>query len=211
MTDWVMISALTTGGGTLVLASATFASVRSANRAARVAEQSLLAGIRPLLMPSRQEDAPIKVGFADQHFVVVPGSGGTAEATATAIYLTMSLRNVGQGIAVLHGWRSELSRELSGMTRPPVGEFRRLTRDLYIAAGDVSFWQGAYRDPAEAEFTEVAARIEARERLVIDVLYGDQHGGQRVISRFSLLARGDGGWLVTVARHWNVDRPDPRT
>ena len=42
MADWVMISALTTGGGTLVLASATFASVRSANRASRVAERSLL-------------------------------------------------------------------------------------------------------------------------------------------------------------------------
>jgi hypothetical protein len=46
---------------------------------------------------------------------------------------------------------------------------------------------------------------------VIDVLYGDQHGGQRVISRFSMLPRSDqDGWLVTVARHWNVDRPDPR-
>ena len=34
-TDWVTISALATAGGTLVLAAATFASVRSANRAAR--------------------------------------------------------------------------------------------------------------------------------------------------------------------------------
>jgi hypothetical protein len=211
MTDWVMISALTTGGGTLVLASATFASVRSANRAARVAEQSLLAGIRPLLMPSRLEDAPIKVGFADNHFVVVSGSSATAEVTEAALYLTMSIRNVGSGIAVLHGWRVEMNRELTGMTRPPIEEFRRLTRDLYVAAGDVSFWQGAYRDPAETEFAEVAALINARERLVLDVLYGDQTGGQRVISRFSILPRADGGWLATVARHWNVDRPDPRS
>lgn len=211
VTDWVMISALTTGGGTLVLASATFASVRSANRAARVAEQSLLAGIRPLLMPSRQEDAPVKVGFADNHFVMVSGSGATAEVTTEAIYLTMSVRNVGSGIAVLHGWRMELNRELAGMTRPPVEEFRRLTRDLYVAAGDVSFWQGAYRDPDEAEFATVTTLINGRERLVIDVLYGDQHGGQRVISRFSILPRSDGGWLATVARHWNVDQPDPRS
>jgi len=47
--DSVTVSALATAGGTLVLAVATFASVRSANRAARAAERSLLAGLRPLL------------------------------------------------------------------------------------------------------------------------------------------------------------------
>ena len=46
MTDWVTISSLATAGGTLVLAVATFSSVRSANRSARVAERSLLAGLR---------------------------------------------------------------------------------------------------------------------------------------------------------------------
>jgi hypothetical protein len=54
--DWSTISALTTGGGTLVLAAATFASVRSGNRTARLAERSLLANIRPLLLPSRLDD-----------------------------------------------------------------------------------------------------------------------------------------------------------
>jgi hypothetical protein len=195
----------------LVLAVATFASVRSANRAARVAEESLLAGIRPLLMPSRLEDPPVKVGFADNHFVRTPGGGGTAEVSEKAIYLTMSLRNVGNGIAVLHGWRPEPSSGLGAVDRPPLEEFHRLTRDLYIAVGDVAFWQGALRDPNEPEFADLADKIAAGERVVIDVLYGDQHGGQRVISRFSMLPRSDqDGWLVTVARHWNVDRPDPR-
>jgi hypothetical protein len=32
-----------------------------------------------------------------------------------------------------------------------------------------------------------------------------------VISRFSILPRGDGSWFATVGRHWNVDRPDPRS
>ncbi|MDX6411182.1 MAG: hypothetical protein QOE91_698, partial [Gaiellaceae bacterium] len=72
MADWVTISALATAGGTLVLAGATFASVRSANRAARVAELSLLAGLRPLLLPSRMQDEPQKIGFADDHFVHAP-------------------------------------------------------------------------------------------------------------------------------------------
>src|SRR6476469_10891891 len=75
--DWVTISSLATAGGTLVLALATFASVRSANRSARIAEESLLASVRPLLMPSRADDAPLTVGFADNHWVKVPGGSGT--------------------------------------------------------------------------------------------------------------------------------------
>ena len=49
MADWATISSLATAGGTLVLAMATFASVRSANQSARVAERSLLVGLRPVL------------------------------------------------------------------------------------------------------------------------------------------------------------------
>lgn len=210
MADWAIMAELATAGGTLGLAGATFASVRSANRAARVAEESLLAGIRPLLLPSRAEDAPIKVSFADDHHVLTPGGGGTAEVTDAGVYLTMSLRNVGNGIAVLHGWRIELSRDITHADRPPLEAFRRLTRDLYVAAGDVAFWQGVYRDLAEPEVADVTGRIVGGERIIVDVLYGDHQGGQRVISRFSLAPRGDGNWLATVARHWNVDRPDPR-
>ena len=44
MADWATISALATAGGTLALAGVTLASVRSANRAARVAEQYHLKG-----------------------------------------------------------------------------------------------------------------------------------------------------------------------
>jgi hypothetical protein len=210
MADWAIISSLATAGGTLVLAGATFASVRSANRAARVAEEALLAGLRPLLIPSRPEDPPIKVGFADNHFVMAPGGGGTAEVTDDAIYLTMSVRNAGSGIAVLHGWRVELGSDLAQAAHPPVEAFRRLTRDLYIAAGDVAFWQGAYRDMTDPEVADVNERITGRQRVVIDLLYGDHQGGQRVISRFSLIPLDGGKWLAVVARHWNVDRPDPR-
>jgi hypothetical protein len=211
MNDWVVFSSLATAAGTLVLAVATFASVRSANRSARVAEESLLAGLRPLLVPSRLEDAPIKVTFVDDHKVLVSGGGGTAEMSEDAIYLTMSLRNAGSGLAVLHGWRSQLDLESPRyLERPGVESFRRLTRDLFVAAGDVAFWQGTYRDPYEPEFEAVRTLINDRAHIVIDLLYGDHLGGQRMISRFSLLPRSDDGWMVTSSRHWNVDRPDPR-
>ena len=87
-----------------MLAFATFASVRSANRAARAAERSLLAGLRPVLMPSRLDDPPQKVGFMDDKWFQIPGGGGVAEVADEAIYLAVAVRNVGSGIAVLHGW-----------------------------------------------------------------------------------------------------------
>ena len=47
MADWSTAASLATALGTLVLALATFVAVRAANRAARVAETSMLIGIRP--------------------------------------------------------------------------------------------------------------------------------------------------------------------
>ncbi|MES1247479.1 MAG: hypothetical protein ABUS54_07395 [Actinomycetota bacterium] len=65
MADWATISALATAGGTLALAFTTYASVRSANRAARVAEASLLADLRPLLVESFESDETLRVNFRD--------------------------------------------------------------------------------------------------------------------------------------------------
>jgi hypothetical protein len=90
------------------------------------------------------------------------------------------------------------------------GRFRRLTRDLYATAGDVGFWQGAIRDPNDPDFVAAREAIEARERLTVDVLYGDYEGGQRVISRFAFWPRENDRWIAGVARHWNLDRSDPR-
>jgi hypothetical protein len=211
--DWVTISALATAGGTLVLAGATFASVRSANRAARVAEQSMLAGLRPLLMPSRMTDEQQKIGFVD-HWFVAPGGGGIAEVTDEAVYLAFGVRNAGSGIAVIDGWYLYLGMEMMGTaatTRAPLDQFHRLTRDLYIPSNDIGFWQGAFRDPSSPDFVAARNAINGRERLVIDVLYSDHEGGQRVITRFSMSPREDGeGWIVSAARHWNIDRADPR-
>ena len=156
-TDWVAVSSIATAGATLVLAFATFASVRSANRAARAAERSLLAGLRPVLMPSRPEDPPQKVGFMDDKWFHVPGSGGIAEATDEAIYLAIAIRNVGSGIAVLHGWQLWPQIDGGAAEHPPIEDFHRLTRDLYIAPGEVGFWQGTFRDPQEPAFAEARA------------------------------------------------------
>jgi hypothetical protein len=209
--DWTTISSLATAGGTLVLGIATFASVRSANRAARAAERSLLAGLRPLLVASRLQDPPEKISFADQHWLRVEGGHAVAEVASEAIYLAISLRNVGSGIGVLHGWQFYPRRLLGDADRPDPRRFRRLTRDMYVPAGDSGFWQGAFRDPTAPEFTQARDVVAARADFTIDVLYGDFEGGQRSITRFSVLPVGDEAWLATAGRHWNLDRPQPRS
>jgi hypothetical protein len=209
MADWVTIAELATAAGTLVLAVATFASVRSANRTARAAERSLLAGLRPVLVSSRLQDPPEKISFVDGHWVKVDGGHALLEVADDAVYLAIALRNVGTGIAVLHGW--SFTPELVIDARyAELGDFRRLTRDIYIPAGDVGYWQGAFRDPTEPAFAAARDAVEERRRVTVDLLYGDHEGGQRMVSRFSLSPMENGSWLAAVGRHWNLDRADPR-
>jgi hypothetical protein len=209
--DWVAISSLATAGGTLALAGATLAAVRSANRSSRVAERTLLAELRPVLMPSRLQDPVQKIHFADGKWLATPGGGAAAETSDEAVWLTISLRNVGTGIAVLHGWLFHPERILSGTSgAPPLDRFRRLSRDLYVPVSDIGFWQGAFRDSSEPEFAQARERIEAGEPMTVDVLYGDHEGGQRVVTRFLLSRREDGVWMASAGRHWNIDRDDPR-
>jgi hypothetical protein len=210
VTDWATIAELGTAAGTLVLAVATFASVRSGNRTARLAERSLLEGIRPVILPARMQDPEQKIGFQDDHWMRVPGGHGAADVTDNAVYLAIPIRNVGTGLAVLNAWDLHSGRSSGNMERPDASQFRRLTRDLYVPANDIGFWQGTFRDPAEPGFVEAARAIRAREPVTIDILYGDAEGGQRMISRFSLLPAGDEVWLASVSRHWNLDRADPR-
>ena len=68
----------------------------------------------------------------------------------------------------------------------------------------------AFRDQHDPQYEEACKAVTAREQMTIDVLYGDHEGGQRVITRFSIIPRGEDVWLLSAGRHWNVDRPDPR-
>ena len=221
MADTSTIASLATAAGTLVLAVATFSSTRSANRAARVSEQSLRIGLRPVLFNARPQDPPQKVGYGDDHWVLLRDGLAVAQEADENIYLALPLRNVASGIAVLHGWYLWPRRAGLEDAHPQLDEFRMQTRDLYVPAGDISFWQAALRDPDDALYTPVREAIASGGPLSIDLLYGDHEGGQRTITRFYMIPRegreeppGDGEerWLrlCTVSRHWNIDRADPR-
>jgi hypothetical protein len=209
-TDWQTISALATAAGTLVLAAATFTAVRSSNRSARVAERALLAGLRPLLVASLADDPPQKVLWSDMHAIRLNGGRAYAEVNDKVIYLAAGLRNVGSGIALLHGWSPIPGRAISPMEPAPVDEFRRLIVDLYIAPGTAGYWESAIRDENDPMYGAIRQRITEHREFTIDVLYGDQDGGQRTISRIFIVPAGEDGWYCQVARHWNVDLPAPR-
>jgi hypothetical protein len=214
LSDWSTIASLATAGGTLVLALATFGATRSANRAARTAERAFEARLRPVLVQSRREDPLEKIMWGDRHWSRVPGGQAWVEATPEAVYLAMSLRNVGAGMAVIHGWHAETDLAIGVSEHAEVESFRPQARDLYVPPADSSFWQGAFREADPEDRARFGDTIDRREPLTIELLYGDLEGGQRTISRFSVVPFGEPddptNWLVSVTRHWNIDRDDPR-
>jgi hypothetical protein len=215
--DWATAASLATAGGTLVLAIATFASIRSANRSNRVAQEALLVQMRPMLIPSRLSDPVQKIFFQEGRSFRLDGGRGCMEFDdgPGVVYLALSLRNAGQGISFIHGWRFMAGRE-EAHVRPDAGEFRIQGLDLAIAPDDVGYWEAAFRDDRDPQFAEAVAAAKSAEQVTVDLLYGDQDGQQRVITRMLLRRYSPDDperpelWLPTVIRHWNLDRPDPR-
>jgi hypothetical protein len=212
MADW---AAWGTSVGTLVLAGATFAAVRSSNRSARIAERSLLAGLRPALTTPRRDDPGVEVQFADgrrfetgwDHAVVQPENG--------VVYLAFQLRNGGAGVAHLVAYRLEpepanlvardprgLARHRRGDPAPDPTRFTEQQRDLYIAAGELGHWQAALRDPSTELHAAMSDAISSHGRITIDLLYGDIEDGQSAITRFVLLPDEQQKWRYDVTHHW---------
>ncbi|HTT91619.1 MAG TPA: hypothetical protein VMF65_18845 [Acidimicrobiales bacterium] len=215
--SWDTLASAATALGTLVLALATFSVVRSGRRSAVATEVALMAGIKPLLLPSHMDDPDQKVSFADEHWVHVGGGMAAAEATADAVYLVVSLRNVGNGLAILDRWdltphdvfdpadAAEFVDRASQRRPRQVAQFRRLSRALYIPTGELGFWHGALRDPSEELFKFASEAVVDRRALTLDLLYSDVQGGQMTISRFTLRPVGEDRWLTTIGRHFDVD------
>jgi hypothetical protein len=210
-TDWATVSSLATAGGTLILAVATFASVRSANRSARIAEAALQEQRRPVLVPSRLDDPVQKIMFVEGLWVSAAGGRAAVRHIDGNVYLAISLRNVGSGIGVCQGWAVKADQFTShaAPTHAAEDQFRPQTRDIYISTADIALWQGALRDPDDAVRAAVAEAIDEPRTIAVELLYTDQIGAQRTITRFGLTPTGD-SWLATVLRHWYLDWDGPR-
>jgi hypothetical protein len=211
MPSWGDYANIATGAGTLLLAVASFGATRSADRAARSAEEGLLAARRPVLGPSRPGDPVQKLHWRDGHREPLRGGEGVAvRAKETGrLYLALSLRNFGPGLAVLQSWDVAPRSRMFDEPHADPAAFRPHGRDLYIPPGDIGFWHATIH-PDDPQHTELTEAVAARGRIGVDVLYSDLEGGQRAITRFSLVPRGDDAWTCEVVKYWNLDRPDPR-
>jgi hypothetical protein len=208
---WATISAFATAAGTLVLAVATFSAVRSSNRSARIAEAALQEQRRPLLTPSRFEDPKQKIMFLEGNWVSALGGRAAVVHDDGIVYLAVSLRNVGSGMAVCQGWsvRPNTASSHDFPTHAPLEVFRFQTRDLYVPPGDIGMWQGALRDPDDLGRAAVADAIDSGQPITLELLYSDLVGRQRTISRFGLVPAFD-TWIASLTRHWYLDWEGPR-
>lgn len=215
-TDWATLSSLATALGTLVLAVATFAAVRSSNRSALIAEVALQEQRRPIFVPSSLEDPLQKLNFADGVWIKAAGGHAAAQVVDGNVYLGISLRNVGNGIGVLQGWAVRAGQTLTSQQPAHMRdeEFRLQTRDLYIPGSGVGMWQGAIRNPADPMREAVASAIEQHAPITIELLYSDLNGHQRAITRFGLLPittpAGERDRMTTMSRLWFLDFDGPR-
>jgi hypothetical protein len=132
------------------------------------------------------------------------------------IYLAIPLCNVGTGLAMLRGYRlqgepvsniaqdpSGVARHLRGDSAPLPRAFSPQQRDLLISGSRAGFWQAALRDPVTPLYKEIALAVDTGGRVTVDVLYGDQEGGQPAITRFVLLPEA-GSWRCDATRYWNL-------
>lgn len=212
-TDWSTLASFATAVGTLVLAIATFVAVRSANKAARVAEAAYQVALRPVLVTSRLEDPLQKVRWMDDHWARLEGGQGSAELLDGSIYMAISIRNVGPGLAVPFGWSLKEGAVTTEVTHADPDDFRLQTRDLYVAPSDFGFWQAAIRSADDPDHAWLSRTILNSMPFTIELFYGDHNGEQRTISRFAMIpwSRGEEThWYPSVSRHWYLDRPDPR-
>ena len=157
------LAELATAGGTLVLAISTFASVRSANRAARAAE---------LVTPGRTAAAAGPVP--------APGSGSEGLLDRLQACRAGGRHGGGRGrgrhdlpgnVGAQPGERHRGDAGLAGAAdrRAAPGDVGvpRQTR-LYVAPSDTGSWQAALRDPDDPERGRVAEAVKARQPVTVE-------------------------------------------
>ena len=211
-TDWATLSSLATALGTLVLAVATFAAVRSSNRSALIAEVALQEQRRPIFVPSRPDDPEQTLTYSDGHWIRVPGGYAHADLENGHVYLAISLRNVGNGIGVCQGWAVRAGQTLTSQmpAHMPDEDFRTQSRDLYVAGGDIGMWQGALRNRDDPMRAALATAIEEDQPITVELLYSDLTGRQRAITRFGLVPKGRPNRFSAASRIWFLDIEGPR-
>ncbi len=109
--------------------------------------------------PSRIDDPPQKVGLrrttSGSYAPRRPGRR-RARPTTPSTSRSRSATSAPESPSSTAGTSCRRSSSARTMSPPPLEDFTTLTRDLYIAPGDVGFWQGALRDPGSDDYRKPA-------------------------------------------------------
>lgn len=198
---WVLISSLATAGGTLVLASPPLhLSVRRTARRGRPRDHFWPGCTRCWWRRASRTRLRRLRSWTTTGCEWMAATASPRSRPTRSTWRSQFQRR--SGIGVPHGWMFVEERPTADVRVPNPADFHRLTRDIYVPAGDTGFWQRALRDPGSDEFIRVSRVIGGRQQFWIDILYGDFEGGQRSISMFSFVPVREQEWLATVGRHW---------
>ena len=193
---------------------ATFSAVRSSNRSARIAEAAFQVNLRPVLVTSRLDDPVQKIRWVDDHWIRLEGGQASVELVDGSIYLAISLRNVGPGLAVTFGWSIFTDLALNDVPHREPEAFRTQTRDLYIAPARHRLLAGRHPGAWTTRTTPNCAGTSAkpnRSPSTCSMATTKAGSGRSPASASTPFHVDDGAkWFPSVARHWNLDRPDPR-
>ncbi len=179
MPAWVEVAAVVVTAATVVLAFFTFWAVRGADRTARAAEKVLVLQTRAALVPAHRDDPVQHIVFQGGHWLKPEVAGGRAvlevEENGEGVYMGIALRNVGLGLALLYGWHLSPGLLTAETAPEDFDKFVSLSRALHVPPGGVGFWQAQARE----EHRPIVREAEARGRpLTVDLLYGNEEGGQ---------------------------------
>ena len=129
-----------------------------------------------------------KVRWMDDHWARLDGGRWTAELVDGSVYLAISIRNVGSGLAVPFGLgRHTGAGDHPGPTRRAGGVPAPNVCTLDAAPSDFGFWEAAIPSadqPDDPDYPWLSRAVASHDAFTIELLYGDHDGGQRTITRF---------------------------
>ena len=173
-----------------------------------------------MLVTSRLEDPEQKIRWIDDHWALLEGSQGVASSWSTASVVSRHLgaqRGPGPGRDLRVGGAAGVPAQSPDCpSRGGRGLPARRRGTSTSLAGDIGFWQAppSARPDRSGSTRIIRTCIEEVEPFTIEVLYGDTRGRSADDHPLRDDPQGTPGtrrkWFPAVARHWNLDRPDPR-
>ena len=190
-----------------MLAVATFASTRSANHSARIAERALDLNLRPVLIPAHEWEPTERITFHDE-IVRAPrrvrGSRGARRQPLLRRAAPQRRRRDRRADVVEgQGRPAHAAARSRTLAEPPDPDtLRRAAAEPVRAGRRRRVLAGC--DPRRRHRSGRRRRAPARDRsagdrLTLFLRYADQDGGHDTITRYSIIPDENGDWLIGIA------------